>query len=108
MAATYFGYRSYQQSNVDPNLRLVAKFSDEVSVELKAIAFNSNFGTPRTRWWKPNGLDFPEFKPNNSIGRAATTPPEVARTLVFEINNKSEKQLKFRTKLRTTNRRGDW
>ena len=108
MAAAYFGYRSYQQSNVDPNLQLVARFSDDVSIELKAIAFNSNFGTPRNRWWKPNGLDFPEFKPNASIGRAATTPPEVARTLVFEINNKSETQLKFRTKLRTTNRRGDW
>ena len=34
MAAIYFGYRHSQQSDADPNLRLVAKFNDDVSVEL--------------------------------------------------------------------------
>ena len=95
MGVGYFGFRYYQNTNADPNLRLVAKFNDNVSVELKGIAFGSAIGKPGNRWWKPNGLDFPEFKPDPSMF-GATTTQSIERVFVFEIQDTSETQPRFR------------
>ena len=96
MAAAYFGYRYFQQSNADPNVRLVAQFSDDVSVELKGLAFRSAIGAPTTSWWKPNGLDFPVFKPNlSSFGKKT---PDAERVVVFEIDDTTETKPRFRIK----------
>jgi hypothetical protein len=40
----------------DPNLRLVAQVTDDISVELVAVAQYTGQTTPYTKWWKPNGL----------------------------------------------------
>lgn len=97
MGVGYFGFRYFQNTNADPNLRLIAKFNDNVSVELKGIAIASAFGKPGTRWWKPNGLDFPEFQPDTSMIDATTTPSQaVARVFVFEIQDRSKTRPRFR------------
>ncbi|MEJ7594190.1 MAG: hypothetical protein WKF77_21840 [Planctomycetaceae bacterium] len=104
MGVGYFGFRYYQNKNADPNLRLVAKFSDNVSVELKAIAFRSAVGKPGSGWWKPNGLAFPEFKPDTSFF-GATTTPAVECVVVFEINDTSKMQPEFRVRPKLKPRR---
>ena len=96
MGVGYFGFRSYQNTNADPNLRLVAQFSDNVSVELKGIAFLGDVGKPGTRWWKPNGLAFPEFSPDLAYGPSLT--PNSERVCVFEINDANETQPRFRVR----------
>ena len=101
MGVGYFGFRYFQNTNADPNLRLVAKFNDNVSVELKGVAFASAIGKPGTRWWKPNGLDFPEFQPDTS-SLVATT--EIAHLFVFEIKNTSETQPRFRIRRKNPSR----
>ena len=101
MGVGYFGFRYFQNTNADPNLRLVAKFNDNVSVELKGVAFASAIGKPGTRWWKPNGLNFPEFQPDTS-SLVATT--EIAHLFVFEIKNTSETQPRFRIRRKNPSR----
>ena len=107
MAAGFFGFRYYQQSHTDQNLQLVAKFSDDVSVELKGIAFYSAIVKPGTRWWKPNGVDFPDFKPDTSSFRpiANTDSP---RMIVFEINTTSTRQPEFRIRRKNPHGMGGW
>lgn len=109
MGVGYFGFRYFQNTNADPNLRLVAKFNDNVSVELKGIAIASAFGKPGTRWWKPNGLDFPEFQPDTSMFDATTTPSQaVARVFVFEIQHTSETRPRFRIRRKNPSGISSW
>lgn len=96
MGVGYFGFRYYQTKNADPNLRLVAKFSDNISVELKGIAFRSAVGKPGNGWWKPNGLAFPEFSPDTGDGPLRT--PNSQRVCAFEINDASETHPRFRVR----------
>ncbi len=46
----------WRKASADPNLRLVAQVTDDISVELVAVAQYTGQQTPYTKWWKPNGL----------------------------------------------------
>ena len=46
----------WRKTSADPNLRLVAQVTDNISVELVAAAQHTGQSTPYTKWWKPNGL----------------------------------------------------
>ncbi len=49
-------FRWWPRTPADPNLRLVAQVTDDISVELVAVAQYTGQKTPYTKWWKPNGL----------------------------------------------------
>jgi hypothetical protein len=49
-------YLWWHKTSADPNLRLVAQVTDDISVELVALAQHTGQSTPYTKWWKPNGL----------------------------------------------------
>ncbi len=46
----------WRKASADPNLRLAAHVTDDISVELVAVAQYTGQTTPYTKWWKPNGL----------------------------------------------------
>ena len=45
-----------KRTAADPNLRLIAQVTDDISVELVAVASQSRQKDGSIRWWKPNGL----------------------------------------------------
>ncbi len=45
-----------KRSAADPNLRLIAQATDDISVELVAVASQSRQRDGLIKWWKPNGL----------------------------------------------------
>ena len=45
-----------KRAAADPNLRLIAQVSDDISVELVAVASQSRQKDGSIKWWKPNGL----------------------------------------------------
>jgi hypothetical protein len=49
-------FRWWPKKPADRNLRLVAQVTDDISVELVAVAQYTGQQTPYTKWWKPNGL----------------------------------------------------
>lgn len=46
----------WRKTSADPNLRLVAQVTDDISVELVAVASQNQANAGPTIWWKPNGL----------------------------------------------------
>jgi hypothetical protein len=52
----------WRKTSADPNLRLVAQVTDDISVELVAVASQNQANGGPTMWWKPNGLSASEVK----------------------------------------------
>lgn len=45
-----------KRTAADPNLRLIAQVTDDITVELVAVASQSRQNDGSVKWWKPNGL----------------------------------------------------
>lgn len=56
LAAGFGAFYWWRQHSADPNLRLIAQVTDDIAVELVAVAQYTGQTTPYTKWWKPNGL----------------------------------------------------
>jgi hypothetical protein len=54
----------WRKTSADPNLRLVAQVTDDISVELVAVASQNQAIAGPKIWWKPNGLPAPQVKEN--------------------------------------------
>lgn len=52
----------WRKTSADPNLRLVAQVTDDISVELVAVASQNQANGGPTMWWKPNGFSASEVK----------------------------------------------
>ena len=55
-------FLSWRKTSADPNLRLVAQVTDDISVELVAVASQNQSNAGPTIWWKPNGLPASDVK----------------------------------------------
>ena len=55
-------FLSWWKTSADPNLRLVAQVTDDISVELVAVASQNQSNAGPTIWWKPNGLPASDVK----------------------------------------------
>ena len=64
-----------KRNSADPNLRLVAQFSDDISVELVAVASQSRQKDGSIKWWKPNGLPALEIEQDARSYKFDTTDP---------------------------------
>ena len=61
-----------KRNSADPNLRLVAQFSDDISVELVAVATQSRQKDGSIKWWKPNGLPALDIREDPFGSKAGT------------------------------------
>jgi hypothetical protein len=55
-------FLGWRKTSADPNLRLVAQVTDDISVELVAVASQNQSNAGPTIWWKPNGLPASDVK----------------------------------------------
>ena len=63
----------WPKTPADPNLRLVAQVTDDVSLELVAVASQNQAIAGPKIWWKPNGLPAPQVK-ENAAGKTTGGP----------------------------------
>ena len=63
----------WPKTPADPNLRLVAQVTDDVSVELVGVASQNQAIAGPKIWWKPNGLPAPQVK-ENAAGKTTGGP----------------------------------
>jgi hypothetical protein len=76
-----------RKTYADPNLRLVAHVTDDISVELVAVTQHTGQSTSYTKWWKPNGLPakgIVEEAPGIALGK---TMPDT-RLFLFGVSER--------------------
>ena len=56
LVVSFLLFMHFKRTAADPNLRLIAQVSDDISVELVAVASQSRQKDGSVKWWKPNGL----------------------------------------------------
>jgi hypothetical protein len=64
-----------KRSAADPNLRLIAQVTDDISVELVAVASQSRHKDGSIRWWKPNGLPADDIKDDSKGTSSGSSAP---------------------------------
>ena len=79
-------FMNWKRTTADPNLRLIAHVTDDISVELVAVATQSRQKDGSIKWWKPNGLPALEIK-EDPFGRKAGTG-EQGFCFIFEYNDR--------------------
>ena len=60
-------FLSWRKTSADPNLRLVAQVTDNISVELVAVASQNQSNAGPTIWWKPSGLPASDVKEKATV-----------------------------------------
>ena len=68
-------YMHLKRTAADPNLRLIAQVTDDISVELVAVASQSRQKDGSIKWWKPNGLPALEIEQDARSYKFDTTDP---------------------------------
>ena len=76
----------WPKTPADPNLRLVAQVTDDISVELVAVARQDQSIAGPKIWWKPNGLPAPEVK-ENAAGKT-TGGPDPGFCFLYHLKDK--------------------
>jgi len=75
LLACFLLFMHMKRAAADPNLRLIAQVSDDISVELVAVASQSRQKDGSIKWWKPNGLPAPEIEDNPKGTTFGTADP---------------------------------
>ena len=79
----------WQKTSADPNLRLVAQVTDDISVELVAVVRQDQAKSRTAVWWKPNGLPASDVS-ENPKGRTTRTRDPGFYFLYHYINDRTE------------------
>jgi hypothetical protein len=79
----------WRKTSADPNLRLVAQLTDDISVELVAVVRQNQAKSRTAVWWKPNGLPASDVS-ENPKGRTTRTRDPGFYFLYHYIDDRTE------------------